>query len=157
MCNTLIKSNISDMVNTIVVSSTPCNEWYSSSQFQWWWVLFAQVVVKPTTIRSLLPLFSTGYSYNEPKHLIGITFFIKDLDIFALLLSSWNFCAASFAVFRLTSNSLCHWQIALSRFCKSLVIDRSNSYLVALLLVTQHTWKLGNKTIIKFHEQVHLM
>ena len=102
------------------------------------------------TIRSrpLRPLLSTGYSYNEPKHLIRITFFIKDLDIFSLLLSSWNFSAASFEVFRLTSNSLCHWQIAPSRFCKSLVIDRSNSYLVALLLVTQHTWKLGNKTII---------
>jgi hypothetical protein len=38
-----------------------------------------------------------------------------------------------------------------------LAIDKSNSYLVALLLVTQHTWKLGNKTIIKFQEQVHLM
>ena len=113
------------------------------------------------TIRSrpLRPLLSTGYSYNEPKHLIRITFFIKDFDLFSLLLSSWNFSAASFAVFRLTSNNLCHWQIALSRVCKSfamkvlerddfLAIVRSNSYLVALLLVTQHTWKLGNKTII---------
>jgi hypothetical protein len=82
-----------------------------------------------------------------------MVFFIKDFDLFSLLLSSWNFNAASFAVFRLTSNNLCHWQIALSRVCKSiamkvlerddfLAIVRSNSYLVALLLVTQHTWKL---------------
>jgi hypothetical protein len=35
-----------------VVPSTPCHEWSSNSQLQWWKVLTAQVVVNSTTIWS---------------------------------------------------------------------------------------------------------
>jgi hypothetical protein len=35
-----------------VVSSTPHHEWGSNSQLWWWYVLIAQVVVNPNTIRS---------------------------------------------------------------------------------------------------------